>query len=139
MGNFYIQTEDGFMQKMFSGELQTIEFEPESLDITNEFKNVFCNLKPEQTMTFKVEPIESSFLTDTHIYGKPIGPWMIRQYDHIQKKKHHKTRINKKWAKKYGYWTVEDTYEVLNLKPNNIDKEIVTYGAEMKFKERRIY
>lgn len=129
MGNFYIQTEDGFMQKIFSGELQTIEFEPEPLDIVNEYKNIFWNLAPEQTMTFKVEPVKSS----------PIGPWMIRQYDHIQKKKHHKTRINKKWAKKYGYWTVEDTYEVLNLKPDNLDKEVVTYGAEMKFRERRIY
>ena len=139
MRDLYMQTEDGSIQKIFSGELQTIEFEPEPLDIMNECRNVFCNLAPEQTMTFKVEPIEPSFLTDTHIYGKPIGPWTMSQYDQIQKKKHHKTRINKKWAKKYGYWTVEDVYEVLNMSSQDIDKEVVTYNAEMKFRERRIY
>lgn len=136
MGNFYIQTEDGSMEKIFSGELQTIEFEPEPLDIMNESKNVFCNLMPEQTITFKVEPC---CITKDIIKPKVTDPWTISQYDHIQKRKHHKTRINKKWAKKYGYWTVEDTYEILNLKPDNLDKEVVTYDGEMKFRERRIY
>lgn len=118
--------------------IKTIEFEPEPLDIINLMpKNVFWNVKPmTMSMVAKIKP---SFINDNIILGKPVGPWEMRKYDQIQKRKHHKTRINKKWAKKYGCWTVEDVFKVNSLNPKDIVNEKLTYEGNLEFKERRIY
>ena len=137
-GIFYAQNQDGTMQKIFDGELKTVEFEPEPLDIMNLMpKNVFWNIKPmTMSMTAKFKP---SFTNDNIMIGKPVEPWEMRKYDQIQKRKHHKTRISKKWAKRYGYWNVEDIYKLKSLTPQDLDKEVVTYNGEIEFKERRVY
>ena len=120
--------------------IKTIEFEPEPVDIMNIMpKNVFWNIKPmTMSMIAKIEP---SFINDNVIQGKPIGPWTMTNQTQIQKRKHHKTRINKKWAKRYGYITIEHVYEVLDLKedPASLANEQVTYDATLKLKEARMY
>lgn len=137
-GIFYARNQDGIMQKIFDGELKTVEFEPEPLDIMNLMpKNVFWNIKPmSMSMVTEIKP---SFIKDNIIQDKPIGPWEMRKHDQIQKRKHHKTRISKKWAKRYGYWNVEDIYKLKSLTPQDLDKEVVIYNGEIEFKERRVY
>ena len=120
--------------------IKSIEFEPEPVDIMNIMsKNVFWNVKPMSMNTIiKIEP---SFINDNIIQDKPVGPWEMRKHDQIQKRKHHKTRINKKWAKRYGYTTIEHVYEVLDLKadPSSLDSEQVIYDATLELKEARMY
>ena len=120
--------------------IKTIEFEPEPLDIMNLMpKNVFWNIKPmAMTMTAKFKP---DFINDRIIQGKPIGPWTMTDETKLQKRKHHKTRINKKWAKRYGYTTIEHVYEVLDLKadPSSLINEQVTYDVTLRLKEARMY
>ena len=38
----------------------------------------------------------------------------------VPKRRHHKTRISKKWAKLYGYDLYEDIYEILDMQ--NVDE-----------------
>ena len=120
--------------------IKTIEFEPEPLDIMNIMpKNVFWNIKPmSMSMTAKFKP---DFINDQIIQGKPVGPWTMTNETKLQKRKHHKTRINKKWAKRYGYTTIEHVYEVLDLKedPNSLAEAEVTYDATLRLKEARMY
>ena len=118
--------------------IKAIEFEPESVYIENLLpKNVFWNIEPmSMSMVAEIKP---SFIKDNIIQDKPIEPWEMRKHDQIQKRKHHKTRINKKWAKKYGYWNIEDIFKLKSLEPQDIDKEIVTFEGVLEFKERRIY
>ena len=60
-------------------------------------------------------------------------PTMMNYYK-IQKRAHHKTRINKKWAKRYGYWFYEDIYDVEWIQKNTLE-----YEARLTFKERQRY
>lgn len=120
--------------------IKTIEFEPEPVDIMNLMpKNVFWNIKPMAvTMSAKFKP---SFVNDNIILGKPVGPWTMTDQTKLQKRKHHKTRINKKWAKRYGHITIEHVYEVLDLKENHssLINEQITYDATLRLKEARMY
>ena len=120
--------------------IKTIEFEPEPLDIMNECKHVYTNLSPQNQAIFNVSfNMGNVNLNNNIISPKVTDAWTMKQYNKIQKKKHHKTRINKKWAKKYGYWTVEDVFKVNSLTPKDIANEKLTYEGDLEFKERRIY
>lgn len=133
-GNFYVLKDDGSYEKIFDGEIKTIEFEPEPLNIMNECRHIYTNINIQPSIVFEVE---TDSLSDNFI--NPTGPFEIRQYNKFQKRKHHKTRISKKWAKKYGYYTFEDTYEIKSFKPQDIDKEVLSYDCKIKFKERKVY
>lgn len=55
---------------------------------------------------------------------------------HVQRRTHHKRRINKKWAKKYGYKTVLDDGRIIQFgdcilaTPNTIKKIIAVVEKE---------
>ena len=129
---------NGGLFKDFS--IESVEFEPEPLDIMNECKHVYTNLSPQHQAIFNVSfNMRNVNLNKNIISPKVTDAWTMKQYDKIQKKKHHKTRINKKWAKKYGYWTIEDVFKVNSLTPKDIANEKLTYEGDLEFKERRIY
>ena len=116
--------------------IKTIEFDHEPLDIIAENRNIFTNLNPQPTYVFEVTPCD----INKEILLEGRGPWKTSIVtNQIQKRKHHKTRINKKWAKKYGYWIVKDTFDISNIEAHDLDKEHVTYNADLQFRERRIY
>lgn len=55
------------------------------------------------------------------------------------KRKHHKKRIQKKWLKKYGFWTEEDVYKIKEFMPRMTADRIQTFDASLEFVERRVY
>lgn len=55
------------------------------------------------------------------------------------KRKHHKTRIQKKWLKKYGFWTEEDVYKIKEFTPRMTADRIQTFDVSLEFVERRVY
>lgn len=57
----------------------------------------------------------------------------------IPKRKHHKTRIQKKWLKKYGFWMAEDVYKIKEFTPRMTADRIQTFDASLEFVERRVY
>lgn len=136
---FFITTQDGKTQRFFNGAIETIKSEPEEFDITNELKHTFWDIKPMSMRC--IAEVKPDFINDQMILSKPIGPWEMTQQTKIQRRKHHKKRINKKWAKRYGYYTIEHVYEVLDLKPdpNSLAEAEVSYDATLRLKEARTY
>lgn len=132
-GNFYVLKDDDSYEKIFDGEIKTIEFGPEPLDIMD-IMNTNINIQPSIVFEVKTDLLSDNFINP---FINPTGLFELIQRNKFQKRKHHKTRISKKWAKKYGYYTFEDTYEIKSFKPQDIDKEILSYDCKIKFKERR--
>ena len=112
------------LETMFDGTIQTPDFIPDTLDITT--------INNQKAVTFNV--ITPKIKPDL-IQPTPMGPTHMVNTSKIQKRKHHKTRINKKWLKKYGYKIIGNTYKLNWLKVET-DDNISTFKAEVIFKKK---
>ena len=134
-GTFYFKNGNGFT-KIFTGDIESVELELKESTI-QETSKIFNHEPISLTYQAKLKP---DFINEEIIKDKPMGPWQIRKiFDKIPIRKHHKARIKKKWAKRYGYWIIEDTFNVKSLEPQDISQPIVTYDGELEFVERNIY
>lgn len=120
--------------------LDTIEIEPEPLDINDMLNHPrFCNIEPEYNATFKIENADLNKKIDKLL--TPDNPaFSFRTNVKEQIRKHHKTRINKKWAKRYGYRQAEYLFDVDNadIKPDDLSNEIYSINFTGQFREKRI-
>lgn len=125
-------------QPIFTGEIKSLEYmpNPETFE-RNLFKKKFLsnmdfstpvvfNAKCEVNKDFIVKDIKEPY---TMSFNRIIIP----------KRKHHKKRIQKKWFKKYGFWTSEDVYKIKDFVPRMSADRIQTFDASLEFVERRVY
>ena len=136
MGTFYIND-----KPLFSGKIESLEYEPNisPLDLMNH--SYLYNIKPEPPVVLYVtngivnEDI-IKIMTNSKITVDP--PTVSFNQTIIPNRKHHKKRIQKKWLKKYGYQTEEDVYKIKDISPTLSASEIMNFNAELEFLERRI-
>lgn len=57
----------------------------------------------EWSATFSSVAINHDVLADILGLRDPGGGWCLKYTMHVQRRRHRKWRINKKWAKRYGY------------------------------------
>ena len=133
MGTIYVDN-----QPIFTGEIKTLEYmpEPETFEL-NLFKKKFLsdmnfstpvvfNAECEVNKDFIVKDVKEPY---TMSFNRTTTP----------KRKHHKTRIQKKWLKKYGFWTEEDVYKIKEFTPRMTADRIQTFDVSLEFVERRVY
>ena len=139
-GKFYIKNGDGFT-KIFTGDIKSVELEPnENTIYESDIQETSKTFNPKPLSLTCQAKLKPDFVNEEIIKDKPIGPWQIRKIiDRIPRRKHHKARIKKKWAKRYGYWIIEDTFNVKSLEPQDISQPIITYDGELEFVERNVY
>ena len=136
MGTFYFND-----KPLFNGIIESLEYEPNisPLDLMN--RSYLSNIEPEASVVLHVT---NGILNDDIIkrisYPKEImDPYTVSfNQTIIPKRKHHKKRIQKKWLKRYGYWTEEDVYKLKDISPTLSDSKIMNFNAELEFLERRI-
>ena len=136
METFYVDD-----KPIFSGIIESLEYEPNisPLDLMN--RNYLCNIEPERQMVFKVtnEILNEDIIKLMTNPKETVDPYtMTFNQTIIPKRKHHKKRIQKKWLKRYGYWTEEDVYKLKDISPTLSGSEIMNFNAELEFLERRI-
>ena len=72
-------------------------------------------------------------------FVKPQGPYEMRFNPRTENiRKHHKTRINKKWAKRYGVRTYQDVYNVKEMTPTFTDG-IESYDVTVEYARTEIF
>ena len=127
-GTLYVETSNGYEKLAECNNIQVVNdlaFEPQSSirSLIEEPISFTCETQfnPDGIKSLLL-PIESD------------APPMLINYYKIQKRRHHKTRINKKWLKRYGYWLMEDRFGIEWIKKDSIE-----YEAKLTFKERRRY
>ena len=130
-------------QPLFTGEIKTLEYkpleyvpEPETFELNLFKKKFLSNMNFSTPVVFNAEcEVNEDFIVKdvkepyTMTFNRTITP----------KRKHHKTRIQKKWLKKYGFWTEEDVYKIKEFTPRMTADRIQTFDASLEFVERRIY
>ena len=136
MGTFYIND-----KPLFSGKIESLEYEPNisPLDLMNH--SYLYNIKPEPPVVLHVtngivNDDIIKLMTNSKITVDP--PTVSFNQTIIPNRKHHKKRIQKKWLKKYGYQTEEDVYKIKDISPTLSASEIMNFNAELEFLERRI-
>lgn len=126
---------------LFSGSIESLEYEPNisPLDLMN--RSYLCNIEPEAPVVFNVTNgiINDDIIKQVTNPKETIDPYTVSLIQKtIPKRKHHKKRIQKKWLKRYGYWTEEDVYKIKDISPTLSDSEIMNFNIELEFLERRI-
>lgn len=127
-GTLYVETPNGYEKLAECSDIQAIDnldFEPQT--------SIRSLIEESVSFTYKTQ-LDSD---DIKTLLPPIesdAPLMLINYCKIQKRWHHKTRINKKWLKRYGYWLMEDRFGVELIK-----KDTLEYEAKLTFKERWRY
>lgn len=125
-------------QPIFTGEIKSLEYmpEPETFELNLFKKKSLSNMDFSTPVVFNAEcEVNKDFIVKdvkepyTMTFNRTITP----------KRKHHKTRIQKKWLKKYGFWTEEDVYKIKEFTPRMTADRIQTFDASLEFVERRIY
>lgn len=119
--------------------LETIEFEPEPLDL-DIWKPIFTNIEPQMTASFVVNGVDlNKEISELSVSKDSKFTFINHQQE--QRRKHHKTRINKKWAKHYGYRQVDYVFDVDNVQVNqdSLASKNITYDMVGQFKEKRVY
>lgn len=72
-------------------------------------------------------------------FVKPQGPYEMRFNPRTENiRKHHKTRISKKWAKRYGVRTYQDVYNVKEMKPVT-HGEILSYEVVAEYARTEVF
>ena len=70
---------------------------------------------------------------------EPQGPYEMRFNTCTENiRKHHKTRINKKWAKRYGVRTYQDVYNVKEMKPTKVG-DIESYDVTVEYARTEVF
>jgi len=125
-------------QPIFTGEIKTLEYmpEPETFELNLFKKKFLSNMDFSTPVVFNAEcEINEDFIVKdvkepyTMSFNRTIKP----------KRKHHKKRIQKKWLKKYGFWTEEDVYKIKEFTPRMTGDRIQTFDVSLEFVERRVY
>lgn len=134
MGTIYIDN-----QPVLTGEIKSLEYTPESKTTfeLNLFKKKFLsNMDFSTPVVFNAE----CEVNDVFI-GKDVKEPYTMSFNRTTtpKRKHHKTRIQKKWLKKYGFWTEEDVYKIKEFMPRMTADRIQTVDVSLEFVERRVY
>lgn len=133
MGTIYIDD-----QPILTGEIKSLEYmpEPEMFELDLFKKKFLSNMEFSTPVVFNAEcEVNEDFIAKdikepyTMTFNRTITP----------KRKHHKKRIQKKWLKKYGFWTEEDVYKIKEFTPRMTADRIQTFDASLEFVERRIY
>jgi len=125
-------------QPIFTGEIKTLEYtpEPETFELNLFKKKFLSNMDFSTPVVFNAEcKINDVFIV------KDIKEPCTMSFNRttIPKRKHHKTRIQKKWLKKYGFWTEEDVYKIKEFTPRMTADRIQTFDVSLEFVERRVY
>ena len=136
MATFYVND-----KPLFSGKIESLEYEPNisPLDFMN--RNYLCNIEPEPSVVLHVTNgiIDDNIIKRIAKSKETIDPYtMTFNQRIIPNRKHHKKRIQKKWLKRYGYKTAEDVYKIKDISPTLSDSKIMNFNAELEFLERRI-
>lgn len=125
-------------QPVFTGEIKSLEYmpEPKTFELGLFKKNFLSNMDFSTPVVFNAEcEVNKDFIVKdvkepyTMSFNRMITP----------KRKHHKTRIQKKWLKKYGFWTAEDVYKIKEFTPRMTADRIQTFDVSLEFVERRVY
>lgn len=121
-----------------NGFFETIEMEPEPIDLDID-KPSLINIKPQMSASFIVNGVDLNKETGELLAPKDSKVTFVN-HQQEQIRKHHKTRINKKWAKRYGYRQVEYVFEIESMQINqgSLASENFTYDMVGHFKEKRI-
>ena len=136
METFYVND-----KPLFSGAIESLEYEPNinPLDLMNHI--YLSNIKPEPSVVLHVTNgiINDDIIKRIAKSKETIDPYtMTFNQTIIPNRKHHKKRIQKKWLKRYGYKTAEDVYKIKDISPTLSDSKIMNFNAELEFLERRI-
>ena len=121
-----------------NGFLETIEIEPAPINLDID-KPSLINMEPQMSASFAVNGVDFNKETSELFVSKdPKVTFVNHQQE--QRRKHHKTRINKKWAKRYGYRQVEYVFEVESMQINqdSLASENLAYDMVGHFKEKRV-
>lgn len=126
---------------LFSGAIESLEYEPNisPLDLMNRI--YLCNIKPEPSVVLHVTNgiLNDNIIKQMTKSKETIDPYtMTFNQIIIPNRKHHKKRIQKKWLKRYGHKTEEDVYKLKDISPTLSDSRIMNFNAELEFLERRI-
>lgn len=135
MGTIYIDN-----QPILTGEIKTLEYtpEPETFELNLFKKKFLSNMEFSTPVVFNAEcEINNAFIVKEKDIKEPYTMTFNRTI--TPKRKHHKTRIQKKWLKKYGFWTEEDVYKIKEFTPRMTADRIQTFDVSLEFVERRIY
>lgn len=133
MGTIYIDD-----QPVLTGEIKTLEYtpDPETFELDLFKKKFLSNMDFSTPVVFNAEcEVNEAFIVKdikepyTMSFNRTTTP----------KRKHHKTRIQKKWLKKYGFWTEEDVYKIKEFMPRMTADRIQTVDVSLEFVERRVY
>jgi len=133
MENIYIDN-----QPVFTGEIKSLEYmpEPETFELDLFKKKFLSNMEFSTPVVFNVK----CEVNDDFIVKDIKEPYtMSFNRTTTPKRKHHKKRIQKKWLKKYGFWTEEDVYKIKEFTPRMTADRIQTFDVSLEFVERRIY
>jgi len=127
-------------QPVLTGEIKTLEYtpEPETFELDLFKKKFLSNMEFSTPVVFNAEcEINDNLI----VKEKDIKESYAMSFNRITtpKRKHHKKRIQKKWLKKYGFWTEEDVYKIKEFTPRMTADRIQTFDASLEFVERRIY
>lgn len=131
MGTIYIDN-----QPILTGEIKTLEYMPEPELIETFKRKYLSDMNFSTSVVFNAEcEVNDDFIV------KDIKEPYTMSFNRIimPKRKHHKKRIQKKWLKKYGFWTSEDVYKIKEFTPRMTDDRIQTFDASLEFVERRVY
>lgn len=136
METFYIND-----KPLFTGSIESIEYEPNisPLDLMN--RSYLCNIEPEPSVVLHVTNgiLNDNIIKQMTKSKETIDPYtMTFNQTIIPNRKHHKKRIQKKWLKRYGHKTEEDVYKLKDISPTLSDSKIMNFNAELEFLERRI-
>lgn len=136
MGTIYIDD-----QPVFTGEIKTLEYKPDpkTFELGLFKKNFLSNMDFSTPIVFNAEcEVNNAFIAkDVKDIKEPYT--MSFNKTTTPKRKHHKTRIQKKWLKKYGFWTEEDVYKIKEFTPRMTADRIQTFDVSLEFVERRVY
>ena len=125
-------------QPIFTCKIKSLEYmpNPETFE-RNLFKKKFLsNMNFSTSVVFNAKcEVNDNFIV------KDIKEPYTMSFNRITipKRKHHKKRIQKKWFKKYGFWTSEDVYKIKDFVPRMSADRIQTFDASLEFVERRVY
>ena len=136
MGTFYIND-----KPLFSGVIESLEYEPNISPLDLMDRSYLSNIEPEPSVTLRITNavIDNDIIKLTADSKRIIDPYTVSfNQTIIPNRKHHKKRIQKKWLKRYGYKTAEDVYKIKDISPTLSDSEIMNFNAELEFIERRI-
>ena len=133
MGTIYIDD-----QPVLTGEIKTLEYtpDPKTFELDLFKKKFLSNMDFSTPVVFNAEcKINEDFI------AKDIKEPYAMSFNRVltPKRKHHKKRIQKKWLKKYGFWTEEDVYKIKEFTPRMSADAIQTFDATLEFVERRVY